>query len=78
MNKIRLSNRTENHQRAAEFGGLLDWLSRKGLSEEMRYEMRARHNLHLQISKLRSWKIKVCLQIHSINYRHGRFSLLKY
>lgn len=53
MNKIRLGNRTENHQRTAVFGGLLDWLSRKGLSEEVRYEMRSRHDLHLQISKLR-------------------------
>lgn len=53
MNKIRLDNKTENHQREAVFGGFLDWLSRKGLSEEVRYEMRSRHDLHLQISKLR-------------------------
>lgn len=52
MNKIRVGNGTENHQRAAVFGGLLDWLGRNGLSEEVRSEMRSRHDLHLHISKL--------------------------
>lgn len=35
MNKIRLGNGLENNQAAAVFGGLLDWLGRKGLSEEV-------------------------------------------
>lgn len=43
MNKISLGNGLENNQAAAVFGGLLDWLGRKGLSEEVMSEVRSRH-----------------------------------
>lgn len=42
MNEISLSNGIENTQAVGVFGGLLNWLGRKGLSEEVRFDMRSR------------------------------------
>lgn len=43
MNKIHLGYGIENTQAVAVFGGLLNWLGRKGLSEEVTSDMRSRH-----------------------------------
>lgn len=56
--QIRLDNGMENHALSV-FGGLLDGLGRKGLSEKVMSEVRSKHgrmnhHLHLQISNLRA------------------------